>query len=144
MPYLNKMTRRSGRGGHSAARDDDLRNRELLLKTEDQAYAKVTRLLGNCQVEAFCYDGQTRRCIIRGNMRRRIWVATGDIILVGLRGFQNGTADIIHKYTSDEARSLVGIGQVPSSALAADGAAGNDDTIEFTDSSEDEVNVDEI
>jgi translation initiation factor 1A len=119
-----------------------LRNRELVLKTDGQAYAKVTRLLGNCQVEAFCFDGHARRCIIRGNMRRRIWVAAGDFILVGLRDYQDDTADVIHKYTEDEARNLVGLGHVPDSALtvSADG-----DAIQFReDISEDEINVDEI
>jgi translation initiation factor 1A len=40
----------------------------------------------------------------------------GDIILVGLREFQDGKADIIHKYTTEEARNLVAYGELPASA----------------------------
>lgn len=116
--------------------------RPLLLKTEGQAYARVTRLLGNCQVEAFCFDGQARRCIIRGSMRRRVWIAVGDMILVGLRDFQDGTADVIHKYSETEARQLVANGDVPFSAL---GGQQEDDAIKFTsEESDDDVNVDDI
>jgi translation initiation factor 1A len=40
----------------------------------------------------------------------------GDIILVGLREFQDGKADIIHKYTTEEARNLQSYGELPASA----------------------------
>lgn len=49
-------------------------------------------------------------------MRKKVWVGAGDIILVGLREFQDGKVDVIHKYNSDEARSLKAYGELPDNA----------------------------
>ena len=46
----------------------------------------------------------------------RVWVNVGDIVLVSLRDFQDAKADVIHKYTADEARSLVAYGELPQNA----------------------------
>lgn len=60
-----------------------------------------------------CFDGQTRLCHIRGKMRKKVWVNQGDIILIGLRDYQDAKADVILKYTSDEARRLKSQGELP-------------------------------
>jgi initiation factor 1A len=36
----------------------------------------------------------------------QVWINQGDIILLSLRDFQDGKADVIVKYTADEARNL--------------------------------------
>ena len=41
--------------------------------------------------------------------------AQGDIVLVGLRDFQDEKADVILKYMADEARSLKAYGELPES-----------------------------
>merc|ERR1712216_912704 len=64
-------------------------------------YAQVIRMLGNGRLDAQCIDGVKRLCHIRGKMRKKVWVSTGDIILVGL------------KYNADEARSLKAYGELP-------------------------------
>lgn len=61
-------------------------------------YAKVLKMLGNGRLDAYCYDGVKRLCHIRGKMRKKVWVGVGDIILVGLRDFQDSKADVILKY----------------------------------------------
>ena len=40
---------------------------------------------------------------------------TGDIILVGLREYQDEKADVIQKFMADEARSLKAYGELPES-----------------------------
>ncbi|KAH8977415.1 hypothetical protein EDB92DRAFT_2119951 [Lactarius akahatsu] len=40
----------------------------------------------------------------------------GDIILFSLREFQDGKADVIVKYTADEARNLKAYGELPENA----------------------------
>jgi translation initiation factor 1A len=42
-------------------------------------------------------------------------VNNGDIILLGLRDFQDEKADVILKYLADEARSLKAYGELPDS-----------------------------
>lgn len=53
-------------------------------------YAQVTRMLGNGRLEAVCFDGQKRLCHIRGKMRKKVWVNQGDVVLLGLRDYQDG------------------------------------------------------
>lgn len=74
-------------------------------------YAKVERLLGNGRLEAYCFDGVKRLCHIRGKMRKKVWINSGDIILVSLRDYQDQKADVILKYLNDEARTLKSIGK---------------------------------
>jgi len=45
----------------------------------------------------------------------KVWINTGDIILIGLRDYQDTKADVIQKYSSDEARNLKAYGELPES-----------------------------
>ena len=63
-------------------------------------------MLGNGRLEATCFDGTTRLCHIRGKFRKRVWINAGDIVLLGLREYQDGKADVIHRYSPEEARTL--------------------------------------
>ncbi len=60
-------------------------------------YAQVLRMLGNGRLEAHCMDGVKRLCHIRGKMRKKVWVNAGDVVLVGLRDYQDEKADVILK-----------------------------------------------
>lgn len=60
-----------------------------------------------------CFDGVKRLCHIRGKLRKKVWINQGDIILIGLRDYQDAKADVILKYTSDEARNLKTYGEFP-------------------------------
>ncbi len=90
--------------------------RELEFKEEGQEYAQVIKMLGDGRVELKCFDGVSRQGLIRGSMRKRVWINIGDIVLIGLRDFEEGKADIIHKYTTDEARMLQSFDQLPARA----------------------------
>lgn len=85
----------------------------MIVKEEGQEYGQVLRMLGNGRLEAYCFDGKNRLCIIRGKMRKKSWVANGDIVLLGLRDFEDDKADIILKYSADEARRLKANGELP-------------------------------
>lgn len=73
-------------------------------------------MLGDGRVALQCFDNLARTGLIRGTMRRRVWINMGDIVLVGLREFQPDKADVIHKYSTEEARSLQAYGELPASA----------------------------
>ena len=95
-----------GKNRRRGKNENENEKRELIFKEEGQEYAQVTRMLGNGRLEAACFDGQKRLAHIRGKMRKKVWIAQGDIILLSLREFQDDKADVIQKYTPDEARSL--------------------------------------
>lgn len=107
-----------GKGGKNRRRgkNENFSKRELILADEDQEYAQITKMLGNGRVQATCFDGSIRIAHIRGKLRKKVWMAQGDIILVALRDFQDGAADVVHKFNADEARQLVSLGELPENA----------------------------
>lgn len=70
-------------------------------------------MLGNGRLEAYCFDGVKRMCHIRGKLRKKVWINQGDVILIGLRDFQDAKADVIMKYNADETRNLKNYGEIP-------------------------------
>jgi translation initiation factor 1A len=88
---------------------------ELIYKEEMQEYAQTLRLLGDARIEVQCMDGEKRQGHIRGKMRKKQWIALGDIVLVALREYENDKCDIIHKYTEDHVRKLKTLGEIPES-----------------------------
>ncbi|KAF2292350.1 hypothetical protein GH714_020450 [Hevea brasiliensis] len=112
------MPKNKGKGGKNRKRgknEADDEKRELIFKEDGQEYAQVLRMLGNGRCEAMCIDGSKRLCHIRGKMHKKVWIAAGDIILVGLRDYQDDKADVILKYMPDEARLLKAYGELPES-----------------------------
>jgi len=43
----------------------------------------------------------------------KVWINQGDIILIGLRDYQDSKADVILRYNPDEARNLKSYGELP-------------------------------
>ena len=142
-------------------------------------------MLGNGRLEAQCFDGEKRLAHIRGKMRKKVrsqqpmalalfansqtpqllqvWINQGDIVLLSLREFQDDKADVIVKYTADEARSCMpshriahtlhshiflvkAYGELPENAKINETDTFGDEegecTFEFGD--EDEVDIDDI
>ena len=81
-------------------------NRELLYKEEGQEYAQVTALLGDRRVSLNCDDGAMRMGRIRGSIAGRCRIVVGDMVLIGKREFEDGKADVFHKYSAEEAGKL--------------------------------------
>ena len=109
------MPKNKGKGGkkfRKTKNDTVTEKRQLEFKDNQQEYALVTKMLGNGRCECKCYDGRTRLCHIRGSMSKRVWISVGDTILVSLREYQDEKADIIHKYTPEEASSLREYGEL--------------------------------
>ncbi|RKP00544.1 hypothetical protein CXG81DRAFT_6170, partial [Caulochytrium protostelioides] len=93
--------------------ESESEKRELVFKEDGQEYASVTKMLGNGWVDCMCCDNVKRLAHIRGAFRKKVWITPGDVILLGLRDFQDSKADVILKYTPDEARMLKTYGELP-------------------------------
>ncbi|KAG5437729.1 hypothetical protein PCANB_000442 [Pneumocystis canis] len=110
------MPKNKGKGGKNRRRgknENEAEKRELIFKEDGQEYAQVTKMLGNGRLEAMCFDGEKRLAHIRGKLRKKVWINQGDIILLSLREYQDKKADVILKYTADEARDLKNYGELP-------------------------------
>ncbi|QQP57093.1 Eukaryotic translation initiation factor 1A_ X-chromosomal [Caligus rogercresseyi] len=148
------MPKNKGKGGKNRRRgknENEGLKRELVFREDGQEYAQVTKMLGNGRLEAMCFDGVKRLCHIRGKLRKKVWINQSDIILVGLRDYQDAKADVILKYSADEARNLKSYGEFPETVKINEtvtfGEEGIDDEIEFdvVGSSEEETNeIDDI
>jgi len=73
----------------------------------NQSYAWVTKMLGDMRVMVQNPVDKTE-CIgvIRGNMRKRVWIHVGDLVLVTIREFDANKVDIVFKYNDSEIRTL--------------------------------------
>jgi len=113
------MPKNKGKGGKNRRRgkneSEDVK-RELTFAEDGQQYAQVVKMLGNGRLEALCFDGVRRLAHIRGKLRKKVWINTGDIILLSLRDYQDAKGDVILKYSADEARSLKAYGELPEHA----------------------------
>lgn len=84
-------------------------------KNNEQVYGRVTRVLGHELFECQCDDALTRTCRIRGNMRNRVLVHEGDIVLVdlliGLGGCEH-RGIISTRYSDEFVRELISHEQI--------------------------------
>jgi translation initiation factor 1A len=133
------MPKNKGKGGKNRRRgknENEGAKRELILKEDGQEYGQVLKMLGNGRLEAMCFDGTKRLCHIRGKLRKRQWINTSDIILVGLRDYQDAKADVIMKYNSDEARRLKNMGHLPEEVNIEFGMTDDNDIVFENDDSD--------
>lgn len=126
-----KAFRKGKSSGHQSFR------REIIFKEYGQEYALITKMLGNGHCECKCYDDVVRMGNIRGKMRRRVWISVGDIVLCGLRDYQDEKVDIIHKYSADEVHNLRTMGEIPLEEKDDDKKQNHDD--DMTTAFEEEV-----
>ena len=128
----NRMPKRGGRGG----RQNIGAKRELVCKVEGETeYGQVLKNLGNKRLEVILFsNGKSLNCKIRGSLRA--WIAIGEVVLVSMRDFQQDRADIIWKYSADEARKLKKLGEIPLDTKIQESdnsVASRGDNIEFVD-----------
>ncbi|KAI0479611.1 nucleic acid-binding protein [Xylaria cf. heliscus] len=118
------MVKNIGKGGKTrrrGKRDENMNSRELLIKEVEQDYAVIEKALGSGRFSARSFDGTTKggvvRLAIRRGALRKLTLQPGDIVLLGLREWQDSKADILHQYTTEEAWRLHSLGELPLSAL---------------------------
>lgn len=93
-------------------KNSDQTTRELIYKEENQDYARVIKLLGDNRVLATNGMHDKILCIIRGKLRKRAYIHIDDLILISYRDFQSTKADVIHRYTPQEATTLKKYGEL--------------------------------
>ena len=130
-------------GGNGAKKAKNIvSNNRIQFKEDLEDYAIVTQLLGNNRIKIIClHDNSEKIGIIRGNMRKKIWISKDDIVLVSLREFQDNKCDIIYKYEPDDVKLLVKYGEINKSHITKEGNQTNypENDIVFED-----VEIDDI
>ena len=113
------MPKNTGMGGNKRKKGKKQvqEDRELAYKGESEEYAQVIKILGDGRFECNCADGVKRIAHVRGKMRKRVWIANGDIILVSLREFEPEKCDVVEKYKEKEVAKLKKAGEIPDSMV---------------------------
>ena len=142
---MGKQNGKPGGKKHKRGKKEANVQKELIIREDGQEYAQVLTMLGDMRVEAECLNDEgelykKRVCKIRGAMRKRAWISKGDIILLGLRDFQDDKADVIHKYSFDDVLKLRAYKEIPETMKMTDGEIKDpNDGIIFGFSSDEEV-----
>ena len=97
-------------GGNKAKRGKNIipKIQELYFREQDEIYGVVINLLGSNRMSVYCSDEITRICLIKGAMRKKIWINKGNYVLVSLRqcSSNQNNSDIIHKYSDEDVIKL--------------------------------------
>ena len=140
------MPKNKGKGGkkhrRGAAKNKTMEtSKKVIFKENGQEYAKIEKVLGDGRFECVCSDDKTRIGIVRGSMRRRVWLSLGNIVLVSLRDFQDKKCDIIDKYDDSQISRLRSLGEIDdfNGKDQMDNIFYSDDITDTTD-----VNIDDV
>lgn len=113
---------KGGKGGKKKSRGKKMRDtsKALNYKEDNQAYGYIINLLGDSRVKLRYYHNKRiyeSIGIIRGKMKKRVWIARGDVVLVALREFQDKKVDIIDKYSQNHVHQLLKEKEFPSNLI---------------------------
>ena len=76
------------------------------LPRDKQILGVVLERLGGNRMSVKCTDGKTRNCRVPGRYSRKLWVRTGNFVLVEPWEFDNDKADIVYLYRPNETNQL--------------------------------------
>ena len=117
------MPKNKGKGGKGfrKSKHENFNKRPMVYRDKNQAYSRVTKMLGNGRVIVECYIENKKKeirkheClgIIRGSMRKRVWINQEDIVLAEIREFQKDKVDIVYKYEPNEVKTLINTNALP-------------------------------
>ncbi len=79
---------------------------------EGELFGRVIKLVGGDNIILKSSDLKVRTCIIRGKIKRRMWIRDNDLVLIAPWDFQSDKADIIWRYISAHADKLEQEGQL--------------------------------
>ncbi len=75
-------------------------------RKDGELFGIAVQLHGSDQIRVQCEDGIERMCRIPGKLRKRVWVRTGDVLIVKKWDFQPIKADIKWLYYGQQVERL--------------------------------------
>jgi len=88
-------------GKRRVVNEGDLSN--VHLPVANDVLGIAVKPLGFDRLMVKCQDGHERLCRVRGKLKRRVWIRTGDVVLVSPWDFQsNVRGDICWRYRRNE------------------------------------------
>ena len=142
-----------GGKGHKKKKNntEEASSKQLVLIDDEQNYGKITINLGSCRFELIDPTNKQYIGIVRGNMRKKVWVKVDDIVIFSHRSFQENKVDIIHKYKDNEIPQLIQMEQLTSNFATttafekqSEQIDTNEESIDLPTSDNEETNEDGI
>jgi translation initiation factor 1A len=115
---------------HKGKKNDIKVAKTLEVPEENESIGQVSRANGNGRFSVRCIDGVTRLGILRGTMRKRVWIHRLDLLLVEPWDFETDKCSILHKYDDDEYEKLKILGHIPKE-FKLEGDECNDDDDDY-------------
>jgi translation initiation factor 1A len=95
-----------GKAKHQPTQEE-LEIAKIRIPKKSEVLGVVEALVGGDRMQVKCDDGNKRICRIPGKLRKRVWIKSGDLVLVEPWKVQsNERGDIIFRYTPTQANWL--------------------------------------
>jgi len=98
---------------HKGKKNTIKESKELIVPEENELIGQVSKVKGNGRFDIRCIDGTEKSGILRGTMRKKVWVNRLDLVLVEPWDFQTEKCSILHKYQDNEMNKLLKGGHLP-------------------------------
>ena len=100
---------------HKGKKNTVKESKELIIPEKNELIGQVTATKGNGRFDIKCIDGVSRIGILRGIMRKKVWINHLDLVLIEPWTFQNeaNKCSILHKYEDNEKSKLLKGGHLP-------------------------------
>lgn len=109
------MPKKKKAGKNAKSKSVNIEKRQLIEADLDgQVYGIIEKALGSRFFTVNCLDNTQRRCKVR---KKRMKCSEGDCVIVSLRDFEDGNADVVYRYDSEEVRQLKKNGVLPESTV---------------------------
>lgn len=82
-------------------------------KKEGEIFGIADQLMGASRIRVICEDGKSRMGRIPGKLKKRMWIRTGDLVIVKPWPFQDEKADVKFRYTKTQAMYLSRKNKIP-------------------------------
>lgn len=76
------------------------------LPRKGEVIGVVETLYGGCRMQVRCVDGLKRTCRIPGKFRKRLWIKSGDYVIVKLWDIEPDKGNIVFRYTQNQVKWL--------------------------------------
>ena len=100
---------------HKGKKNTIKESKELIIPEDNELIGQVTAVKGNARFNIKCIDGVERSGILRGTMRKRVWINHLDLVLIEPWTFESeaNKCSILHKYEDNEKSKLQKGGHLP-------------------------------
>lgn len=126
--------KKGGKGFKKGGKKFDSETKFIPTKAMNQEYGRVTTMLGNSRLNVYCDDEVTRMAKMQKSLKKeKMFIALGDLVLLNLQEYQDAKAYVAYRYTPQEAKKLLKMGEINPKTLNPDMEEVDDDIFDRDD-----------